>query len=221
MIRSVGIIAFCMAATASLQAQSKALVNTSGSKYARLYAPGLNEVQWTTGFWAERFAVCRDPMVPHLWDTYMNERVSHAFKNFEIAAGLDTGRHKGPPFHDGDFYKTLEAVAAVYAVTHDPELDALMDKAIAVIAKGQQEDGYIYTRAVIQQRRTGVRQQFGDPISFEAYNIGHLMTAACVHYRATGKTTLLEVAQKAGDFLMGFYAQATPEQARNAVCPLN
>jgi len=201
------------------QAQSKALVNTTVSQYAKLYAPGLGEVQWTTGFWAERFAVCRDSMVPHLWRTYMDEHTSHAFKNFEIAAGLDTGSHKGPSFHDGDFYKTLEAVAAMYAATHDTKLDAMMDKAIAVIAKSQRADGYIYTKSVIEQKQTGVTKQFDDRLSFEAYNIGHLMTAACVHYRATGKTTLLEVAKKAGDFLERFYSRATPEQARNAICP--
>lgn len=212
-------VALLVAAATAAQAQSKALVNTTGSQYAKLYAPGLGEVQWTNGFWAERFAVCRDSMVPHLWATYMNADISHAFKNFEIAAGLDTGSHKGPSFHDGDFYKTLEAVAAVYAVTKDARLDAMMDKAIAVIAKGQREDGYIYTKSVIEQKQTGERKQFDDRLSFEAYNIGHLMTAACVHYRATGKTSLLEVAKKAGDFLIGFYTRATPEQARNAICP--
>jgi uncharacterized protein len=219
MIKCISAIGLSVTVSVVLQAQSKALVNTSGSKYAKLYAPGLGEVRWTTGFWAERFAVCRDSMVPHLWATYMDEGVSHAFKNFEIAAGLDTGSHKGPSFHDGDFYKTLEAVAAMYAMTKDAKLDAMMDKAIAVIAKGQREDGYIYTKSVIEQKRTGERKQFDDRLSFEAYNIGHLMTAACVHYRATGKTSLLDVAKKAGDFLIGFYTRATPEQARNAICP--
>jgi DUF1680 family protein len=45
------------------------------------------------------------------------------------------------------------------------------------------------------------------------------MTAACVHYRATGKTSLLDVAKKATDFLIHFYNTASPEQARNAICP--
>ncbi len=60
---------------------------------------------------------------------------------------------------------------------------------------------------------------FDDKLSFEAYNFGHLMTAACVHYRATGKTTLLGIAKKATDFLIGFYNNASAEQARNAICP--
>ena len=202
-----------------VQAQEKGLVNTSHSQFAKLYAPDMGAVQWTTGFWAERFKICRESMVPHLWDTYNNAQLCHSFKNFEIAAGLDTGNFKGPSFHDGDFYKTLEAVAGLYASTKDPKLDAAMDNAIAVIGKAQRPDGYIYTKAIIEQRKTGQTKMFDDKLSFEAYNFGHLMTAGCVHNRATGKTSLLNIAKKAADFLIVFYKQATPEQARNAICP--
>lgn len=179
----------------------------------------MDDVQWTKGFWGERFQVCKDSMVPNLWNVYTDANISHAFKNFEIAAGLDTGNHKGPSFHDGDFYKTLEAVASLYAVTKDKRLDEMMDKAISVIAQSQREDGYIYTKAMIEQRKTGAKKQFEDRLSFEAYNIGHLMTAACVHNRATGKTSLLNVAKKAADYLYNFYKQASPALARNAICP--
>src|SRR5687768_11008777 len=79
-------------------AQSKALVNTSNSPHAKLSSVNMDDVQWTKGFWAERFAVCRDSMVPNLWHIYNNAEISHAFRNFEIAAGLDTGSHKGPSF---------------------------------------------------------------------------------------------------------------------------
>jgi DUF1680 family protein len=143
----------------------------------------------------------------------------YSFQNFRVAAGLDTGKFRGPSFHDGDFYKTLESVAAMYAATKDPKLDKWMDDAIAVIAKAQKDDGYIYTKSIIEQRKTGQTKMFDDKLSFEAYNFGHLMTAACVHYRATGKTSLLNIAKKATDFLIGFYDNATPEQARNAICP--
>ena len=195
------------------------LVKTDASPFVKMHSVGMQDVRWTQGFWAERFAVCRDVMVPQLWDTYTNETLCHSFKNFEIAAGLDTGRFRGPSFHDGDFYKTLESLAAMYAQTHDAKLDALMDRAIAVIAKAQKADGYIYTKAIIEQQKSGQAKMFDDKLSFEAYNFGHLMTAACVHYRATGKRTLLDVAIKATDFLLDFYTKATPEQARNAICP--
>lgn len=195
------------------------LVNTQASPHAKLHSVNMQAVAWTSGFWAERFAVCRDQMMPLLWKTYTSDSICFSFKNFKVAAGIDTGRFRGPSFHDGDFYKTLESVAAVYAVTKDRQLDNWMDTAIAVIAAAQKADGYIYTKNIIGQRNTGAQKMFDDKLSFEAYNFGHLMTAACIHHRATGKTSLLEVARKAADFLIGFYATATPEQARNAICP--
>ena len=200
--------------------QNAALVNTTSSPHAALHSVNMGEVQWTRGFWADRFAVCRDSMIPHLWRIYHDPQISHAFTNFEIAAGLDTGSHVGPPFHDGDFYKLLEGVAAVYAITKDKHLDTLMDQAIDVIARCQRPDGYIHTPAIIEERRhPGQTTAFEDRLNFETYNMGHLMTAACVHYRATGKTTLLQVAIKAADYLAAFYRRSSPELARNAICP--
>lgn len=204
--------------SANILAQNS-LVNTIQSPHAKLTGVNMGDVQWTKGFWAERFEVCRDSMVPHLWATYTSKDFCYSFENFRIAAGLDTGRFRGPSFHDGDFYKTLESVAALYASTKDKKLDTMMDDAIAVIAKAQRPDGYIYTKSIIEQRKTGKSELFDDKLSFEAYNFGHLMTAACVHYRATGKTSLLSIAKKAADFLIHFYNNATPEQARNAICP--
>jgi DUF1680 family protein len=195
------------------------LVNTANSKYARLSGVPIDAVHFTSGFWKERFNVCKDSMIPHLWKVYTSANISHSFENFKIAAGIDTGSFKGPSFHDGDFYKTLEAVAAMYAATKDARLDTMMDNAIAVIIKAQRPDGYIYTKNIIQQHRSGSEKMFDDKLSFEAYNFGHLMTAACVHYRATDKTSLLNVAKNAADFLIQFYDKATPEQARNAICP--
>ncbi|MFT3935702.1 MAG: glycoside hydrolase family 127 protein [Chitinophagaceae bacterium] len=195
------------------------LLNTGQSPYAKLNSIGLGDVQWTNGFWADRFAVCRNATLPHLWNVYTSKDSCFSFENFRIAAGLDTGDFRGPSFHDGDFYKLLEAAAAVYANTKDPALDAQMDAVINVIGKAQRFDGYIYTKSIIEQKKNGQSKMFDDKLSFEAYNFGHLMTAACVHYRATGKTSLLDIARKAADFLIEFYNHATPEQARNAVCP--
>ncbi|ADY50923.1 protein of unknown function DUF1680 [Pseudopedobacter saltans DSM 12145] len=210
---------FSLAFALNVNAQNKSLVNTSLSPYAKLHGVNMGDVQWTSGFWGERFNVAKESMVPQLWKVYTSADISHAYRNFEIAAGLAEGEHDGPSFHDGDFYKTIEAVASLYASTKDKKLDEMMDKAIAVIAKSQREDGYIYTKAMIDQRKTGVKNQFEDRLSFEAYNIGHLMTAGCVHYRATGKKNLLNVAIKATDYLYKFYKQASPTLARNAICP--
>ena len=114
-ILNIVIVAFV---TLNVSAQNS-LVNTSQSPHAKLSSVGLGDVQWTKGFWAERFAVCRDAMVPQLWATYTSDTICYAFKNFKVAAGIDTGRFRGPSFHDGDFYKTIEAVAAMYASTKE------------------------------------------------------------------------------------------------------
>lgn len=216
-ILALSVLAF--AATA-LKAQDKALVNTADSKYAKLTSVDMGDVTWTNGFWADRFNVCRETMIPNLWRIYTDPKIGHGIQNFEIAAGLDTGSHVGPPFQDGDFYKLFEAVAAMYAVTHDPKLDALMDKTIAVFAKAQRADGYIHTPTLIAERNDPKNAKaFEDRLNFETYNLGHLMTAACIHYRVTGKRNFLDIAIKATDYLYRFYKTASPELARNAICP--
>jgi len=221
MKKSAIFFALCFGWVVSIQAQhDNSLVNTSNSPYARLSGIGLSDVKWTDGFWAERFAVCKNTMSPELLKTYMDEHISHSFKNFEIAAQLDTGSHAGPPFHDGDFYKVFESLASLYAITGDKNLDRQMDEIIAVIARSQREDGYIHTPVVIEERKqSNHTRAFADRLNFETYNMGHLMTAACIHFRATGKRSLLDVAIKATDYLYRFYKQASPELARNAICP--
>jgi DUF1680 family protein len=204
----------------ALGVMGQGLVDTGESPYARVRSTELDAVQWTDGFWAERLEVCRRTMSPELFQTYLDEHVSHAFTNFQIAAGHTHGDHSGPPFHDGDFYKSLEALAALYALTKDAQLDLLMDSVIPVIARSQREDGYIHTPVVIEERKqSDGTHAFADRLNFETYNMGHLMTAACIHFRATGKRALLDVAVRAADYLFAFYKKASPELARNAICP--
>ena len=222
MLKRIVVLMGLTLCTSFLYAQdnNKALVNTSASPYAKLSSVNMGDVTWTTGFWADRFKVCRETMIPNLWKIYSDPKMGHAIQNFEIAAGLDTGSHFGPPFQDGDFYKLFEAVASMYASTHDPKLDQLMDNTIALIAKAQRADGYIHTPTLIEERKHPKdAKAFEDRLNFETYNLGHLMTAACIHYRVTGKRNFLNVAIKATDYLYRFYKTASPELARNAICP--
>nr|WP_294780124.1 glycoside hydrolase family 127 protein [uncultured Flavobacterium sp.] len=200
-------------------AQNKGLVANSQSPYSKLQSVGLQDVKWTNGFWKEQFDVETKNTLPYMWDLYHNE-TSHAYKNFEISAGISKGTFKGPSFHDGDFYKIFEGMAATYAVTKDKRLDAEMDKAIALFAKVQRKDGYIHTPVLIDERwGTLGPEEVKKQLGFEKYNMGHLMTAACIHYRATGKTNFLNIAKGVADFLYDFYKKASPELARNAICP--
>lgn len=203
-----------------LQAGPRALVDTTQSPHALMYMPDLGDVRFNGGLLGERFEVARTTMVPHLWEILRDAKASHAWENYLIAAGETQGKFAGPPFNDGDFLKWFEALAQIYAITRDPAIDDQMDRIIAVIAKAQRADGYLHTQTIIPQRqKDGSVREFADREHFETYNMGHLMTAACVHYRATGKTTLLELARKAGDYLDHLAQSAPAALARNAICP--
>jgi uncharacterized protein len=190
--------------------------------FARLTPVANSSVKWTNGFWAEWSRVCREVMVPNMWRLLQDDELCHAYANFRIAAGMEAGEHQGPKWHDGDLYKWLEAACYVVQFTQDAGLEQLLDEIIALIARVQRADGYIHTPAIIAARNAAGGDgalEFQERLHFETYNMGHLMTTACAHFQATGKTNLLQVACKAADFLEHFYQSAAPELARNAICP--
>ncbi len=244
MKRILNICLLCCGMTATAQAQG--LVDMSRSKQAKMQNLPMGATQWTGGFWADRFNVMSTTGIWSMWDTWNTpwetvdqdgKHGSHGFRNFEVAAGTVKGKHHGPPFHDGDMYKWLEACAATYAVTKDPKIDALMDKFIEQVALAQRADGYIHTPVVISERNQGIdshaitenaagieigkdqKHAFASRLNFETYNLGHLMTAGIIHKRATGKTTLFDCGKKAADFLYNFLTNDAAELSRNAICP--
>lgn len=202
-----------------LRAGERALIDLTRSSHARMYMPDLADVRWNGGLLGERFEVARTTMVPHMWEILSSGKDSHAWENYLIAAGESAGKFSGPPFNDGDFLKWFEALAQIYAVTKDPAIDAQMDQIVAVIAKAQREDGYLHTKTIIPHRTGEKAKEFADRDHFETYNMGHLITAACIHYRATGKTSMLNLARKAADYIDRLCQERPEELARNAICP--
>ncbi|WP_197135658.1 glycoside hydrolase family 127 protein [Crateriforma conspicua] len=174
------------------------MVDTSDSPAARLQPFPLSAVRWTDGFWADRTAQMRTVTLRKLWDLAADPEAGHVLENMRIAAGRSDREYYGTYWQDAWLYKWIESAAAVYAVDKDPWLDQRMDEAIQWIAAAQQDDGYIAT----QVTTTG-RTRFEDPNLHEVYTMGHLLTAACMHYRVTGKQTLLQVATRCADFLCG------------------
>lgn len=196
------------------------MVSASHSPYRELHSVPARAVHFTQGFWSERLKVCHEVMVPHMWKLLNDPEISHAYKNFQIAAGLATGEHHDPKWNDGDLYKWLESAAHIYSITQDESLNQLMDEVIETIRLSQREDGYIHTPVMIEARKGQQgAQSFRERLDFETYNMGHLMTTACVHSQATGKDTLMQVARAATDYLYNFYKTASVELARNAICP--
>ncbi len=166
------------------------------SPYSLMKEVNLADVKWTKGLWADKFTLIHKVGIPNMWDLLNNPSIMHATQNFRIAAGLEDGAYVGTKWIDGDTYKWLEAVAYVYAVTKDEKLSLLMDEVIEKISSAQKPDGYIDTYMTIPRK-----ERFQNTSDHELYNMGHLMTAACIHYRATDKKSLLAIALKAADCL--------------------
>ncbi len=235
----------CCCGTATYMT-AQGLTDMSRSKQAQMQNLPMGATRWTGGFWGDVFDVMHGTAVWEMWNTWNTpwevldkdgKHGSHGFANFQVAAGTIQGKHHGPPFHDGDMYKWLEACAAVYAITKDGELDELMDRFIEQVTLAQRADGYIHTPVVIAERLAGIdshsvtenaagieigkdqKHAFASRLNFETYNLGHLMTAGIIHKRATGKTTLFECGRKAADFLYNFLTNDAAELSRNAICP--
>jgi len=203
-----------------LAASGAGLVDTSRSPHAAVQSVGLAEVQWTHGFWAGRFESCRDRTIPGMWRLMEGTNYTHFLQNFRIAAGLAEGRSRGAPFNDGDLYKWLESACVMYGLTHDPELKRQIDEVVELIGKVQRPDGYIHTRVLVRARMGDTNAvPFQDRHNFEMYNMGHLITTACVHHRVTGETNLLSIARRTADFMYDTFYGASPESARSSVCP--
>jgi DUF1680 family protein len=203
----------------ALSVRAADVTDVSQSPAAKVHAIGVDEVRWTEGFWADRYATLRDHSLPAMTTLMRGHEYKPYYENFLIAAGDMQGDYHGAPFNDGDYYKFLEAVTAVWALNHDPELKKILDTSIDAIARAQRADGYIHTPVLVALRNGKDAKPFSDRANFEMYNMGHLLTAASLHHRATGEDTFLNVAKKTADFLAKTFANPTPELARNSVCP--
>lgn len=207
-MKILSVITFAIFMLLYSHAQEHGIVNNSESPYVKLKSIDIGDCQWTEGFWADKFKLAEEVMVPHM-GTILKGDIGHGYNNFKIAAGLKKGEHKGFWWHDGDFYKWMESAMYVYAVNKDGRILEELDEIIEVIGKAQQEDGYLSTPIIIKEMKP-----FSNRKHHELYNSGHLLTSACIHYRVTGKTNFLDIAVKHADFLYKLFQPQSKELAR-------
>ena len=165
-------------------------------------------VKLTDNFWAPRIKKNASVTIPIAFG-YCES--TGRVKNFEIAAGSDTGKFQTIyPFDDSDVYKIIEGASYSLQTLPDPKLDAYLDALISKIGKAQEPDGYLYTNRTIAELHGGRglhewagknRWEMDSVLSHELYNLGHLYEAAVAHYQATGKRTLLDIALKSADLV--------------------
>lgn len=179
------------------------------SNFQKLKQINIGDCSWTKGFWAEKFKLCEDVMVPYMGDVLCGD-VGHALNNFKIAAGEKEGEHKGMFWHDGDFYKFMEAKTYVYAHTKNENLLKEIDGYIEILSKAQEEDGYLQTQ--IQLRDDADRYE--NRKYHEMYNSGHLLISACVHHNITGQRNFLDLAIKHADLMYVIFMPETKHYGR-------
>lgn len=143
-----------------------------------------------------------EKIVPYQWDV-LNDHTRGAFptnciENFRIAAGEVSGQHQGVVSADTHLYKWLETVAYCIENTGDSELMRKADEVIDLLARAQQEDGYLNTYFTVAEpgkRWTNLVE------GHELYNAGHFIEAAVAYYNATAKEKVLQIAIRFADLI--------------------
>ncbi|RKR12195.1 hypothetical protein CLV91_2320 [Maribacter vaceletii] len=199
-MKKIIIAAFGILAMQITFAQEKGILNNAESKHVKLKSVNMGDCQWTDGFWADKFKVAEEKMIPYMRSLLTGD-TGHALNNFKIAAGHKEGEHKGMRWHDGDFYKFMEAAMYVYAQNKDPKLLSELDGYIAIIGEAQLEDGYLQTQIQLNDDV----ERYDNRKYHEMYNSGHLLTSACIHNRITGQTNFLDIAIKHADLLVSLF----------------
>lgn len=169
-----------------------------------------NEVKISDQFWLPKIETNRTVTIPA---SFAKCEEMGRMDNFLIAGGKMEGPVKGKmPFDDSDVYKIIEGAAYSMTVIPDPKLDVYVDSIINIIKTGQEADGYLTTYKTIDTTYSPAQwcpaagKWKNESCSHELYNSGHLFEAAAAHYRATGKTNLLDIATKNADLLLKVFA---------------
>lgn len=172
------------------------------------------DVRFTDAFWAPRLETNRTVSVPYA--LRMNEETGRV-DNFRKAAKLMAGAYKGKRYNDSDIYKSMEAAAYTLRLHPDAALDRTLDDLIALIAKAQEPDGYLYTTRTADPVHpapgAGPERWSNLRVSHELYNVGHMYEAAVAHFQATGKRSFLAIAEKNAALLLRTFGSG-PGQRR-------
>lgn len=160
-----------------------------------------NQVTLADQFWKPKLKINTEQTIPFC---IRKCEETGRVKNFSIAARMESGAFCTQyAFDDTDVYKSIEAASYSLQVFPDKKLEHHLDSLIAIIAKAQELDGYLYTARTIDPQGGSQLSRMGPERwvkerehSHELYNAGHLYEAAYAHFLATGKRNLLDIALK-------------------------
>jgi len=167
------------------------------------------QVSFNDAFWLPRLDTNRQVTIPY---DFKKCEDTGRVDNFLKAAGKLKGDHIGLVFNDSDIYKVIEGASFSLSLHPDAELEAYLDKLIAIIADAQEEDGYLYTSRTVNPEavtadREGLERWSNLSFNHELYNLGHMYEAAVAHYLATNKRSFLDIAVKSADLIDSVFAK--------------
>jgi DUF1680 family protein len=172
-----------------------------------IQAVDFTQVKLSDKFWLPRIETNRNVTIPA---SFARCESTGRVKNFVMAAKKEGKFCTTYPFDDTDIYKTIEGASYSLATYPDKKLEVYIDSLITIIANAQEADGYLYTARTIDPQHphkwAGLqRWEKERELSHELYNAGHLYEAAAVHYLATKKKNLLNIALKNADLICSVY----------------
>ena len=152
----------------------------------------IGNVDFSDSFWAPKIKVYREKTIPHSWFYLQWE-----MRSLRKAAGQPVEGELNGTWGEANLYKFLETAAYSLAMGRDPALEGQIDEVIALLAAGQQPDGYLHVY-VSNNKKTPWDPAFLDG-SHDGYVLGHMLEAAIEYHAATGKRAFLDLACKAAD----------------------
>ena len=169
--------------------------------------PKVGAVQIHDRFWTPYLQNVRRVMLPYGFEKLED---SGYLRNFVSVATQNGNAHEGPPFSDGLFLESLRGACDFLAAEPDAELEKYVDGVIEVIsAAAEAEGGFLCTCTTQKFPDNRWGDNGGDIIhQHDLYNHGTLVEAAISHYKATGKTTLLETAVRAANLICNTIGRA-------------
>lgn len=174
-----------------------------------------NHVSLNDQFWLPKIEINRTATIP---TSFKKCEETGRVNNFVMAANKQGKFSTTFPFDDTDIYKIIEGASFSMSVHPDAALDKYVDSLIAIVAKAQELDGYLYTARTIDPLHShdwsGSERWVKEPdLSHELYNSGHLFEAAAAHYLATGKRNFLNIALKNADLLVSVFGPGKRNEA--------
>lgn len=175
---------------------------------------GMRNVRLTDNFWLPKIRQIQQVTIPV---AFAKCEETGIFENFLIAEKVikgGTGKVNGKmPFDDTDPYKIIEGASLTLMSAPNAKLDALLNKYISIIARGQEPDGYLTTWRTINPVAPPAKwvgdckkRWDNESMSHELYNAGHLYEAAATHFYATGKRNFLNIALKNADLVVKVFS---------------